>query len=309
VIQVNEPSMSGEAAAAHGDAAGEALRFSLAPDAVRPPLQAIAPGAARVGVQNETGVPALVALEMPDWPQTAATAALVGTLQEFRDLFASEVLAPGLQVAIQRLAFLFTDLAGSTALYQAVGQARAYRLVQDHFRILGSAIAGHRGALVKTIGDAVMATFPTSADAVAAALAMQREMGRLDTGGLQGAVDTARLLKVGVHEGPCIAVGANERLDYFGTTINVAARIQHEGRGGEIVLSADVYAAPGVADLVRDAGLTVEQSETHLRGVREPVRLYRVTGAAAPPAATRAVTPAAAMPAATAAMSGYGSDA
>jgi class 3 adenylate cyclase len=224
-------------------------------------------------LENQTGVEVVVTLEKPEWPETASTAAVVGTIQEFRDLFGSEALAPGLQLAIQRLTFLFTDLTGSTAMYEAVGQARAFRLVQDHFHLLGSVIATHRGALVKTIGDAITATFPTPADAVGAALAMQQAMRQLDTG---GAVDPATLLKVGIHDGPCIAVGANGRLDYFGTTINVTARVNHEARGGEVVLTAPVYADPAVRQQVERDHLHVEQGEARLRGVREPVLLYRL---------------------------------
>jgi class 3 adenylate cyclase len=184
------------------------------------------------------------------------------------------VLAPGLQLAIRRLAFLFTDLTGSTALYQAVGQARAFRLVQEHFALLREEIAAHRGAVVKTIGDAVMAAFPSGADALAAALAMQRAIRRLDAA---DAVDTARLLKIGLHEGPCIAVTANGRLDYFGTAVNTASRVEHECRGGQIVLTDDVYRDPAVQARLRAERLQPEPDETRLRGIAEPVRLYRLT--------------------------------
>ena len=191
-------------------------------------------------------------------------------------------LAPGLQLAIQRLAFLFTDLTGSTAMYQAIGQARAFRLVQDHFALLLGTITENNGALVKTIGDAIMATFPTGADAFNAALAMQREIRKLDVSDVADAVDTATLLKIGVHEGPCIAVGANDTLDYFGTTINVAARVQSEAHGGEIVITTEVHELPSVQERLRSGAFTTTQSEAHLRGVRDPVRLYRLSGAQAP---------------------------
>jgi adenylate cyclase len=258
--------------AAGAGAAGEVC-VTLADDAIRPPLLGAAPGSLRLRAGNRTGRPALLVVERAAWPDTAATAAMVGTLQEFRDLFDSQALAPGLQLAVERLAFLFTDLSGSTALYQAYGQARAFRLVQDHFRILREAVVAHGGAVVKTIGDAVMAAFPTGAHAVGAALAMQLGIRRLE---VAGPVDPARLLKVGIHEGPCIAVGANGRLDYFGTTINVAARVEHESQGGEVVMTAEVYEEPTVAERLRRAGLQAEPAETRLRGVREPVRLYRI---------------------------------
>lgn len=212
-------------------------------------------------------------LENPGWPDTAATASVVGTIQEFRDLFDSQVLSPGLQLAIQRLAFLFTDLTGSTALYQKIGQARAFRLVQDHFAILFAAVTANNGAVVKTIGDAVMGTFPSGAEAVAAALQMQREIKELDTG---GEVDPTRLLKVGIHEGPCIAVTANGRLDYFGTTINTAARVEHECHGGQIVMTAEVQSDPAVRTVLSAAGVEPTVDLAQLRGIDEPVRLFRL---------------------------------
>lgn len=252
------------------------MSFKLSPAAILPPLAASSAGPITLHVTNDTGLTAVLVVERPDWPDDAATAALVGTLQEFRDLFGKEALAPGLQLVIQRLAFLFTDLTGSTALYQAIGQARAFRLVQDHFALLLSVIAANNGALVKTIGDAIMATFPTGADAFRAALAMQREIGKLDVADIRDAVDLSRFLKIGVHEGPCIAVGANERLDYFGTTINVAARVQSEAHGGEVVVTTEIFELAAVQEVIRREGLTATQSEARLRGVREPVRLYRL---------------------------------
>jgi adenylate cyclase len=265
-------------------AAVDEIALTVTPDAIRPPANVAAPGPLRVQVVNRTDVPATLVLEDPGWPDTAATASIVGTIQEFRDLFDARVLAPGLQLAIQRLAFLFTDLTGSTALYGKVGQARAFRLVQDHFVLLFAEVVKHRGAVVKTIGDAVMATFPTGGDAVAGALAMQRAIRQLDTG---GAVDPARLLKIGIHEGPCIAVTANGRLDYFGTTINTASRVEHECRGGQIVMTAEVHEDPTVPERLRVERLEPEPLDTHLRGIADPVRLYRLTlpvGAPAEPA-------------------------
>ena len=238
------------------------------------PVQgAIGPGEVAIELRNARRTPAVVRLERAAWSETAATGALVGTLPEFRSLFSAEVLAPGLQVRIQRLAFLFTDLVGSTALYERLGEAAAFRLVQEHFGILDDAIAAHRGAVVKTIGDAVMGVFPTALDALEAGVAIQRAICALDG---RGVVDPARLVRVGVHAGPCVAVTLNGRLDYFGTTVNLAARIEHESRGGEIVTSAAVYHDREVAE--RRAALPVrgEPFVARLRGVVTPVQLYRL---------------------------------
>ncbi|HET7768042.1 MAG TPA: DUF5939 domain-containing protein, partial [Chloroflexota bacterium] len=273
-------------------AGGVSVPFTLTPAAILPPLAASPSGPLTLTITNHTPVPSTLVIERPDWPDDAATASLVSTIQEFRDLFGKEALAPGLQLAIQRLAFLFTDLTGSTAMYQAIGQARAFRLVQDHFALLTGTIDAHNGALVKTIGDAIMATFPTGADAFEAALAMQREIRKLDVSDVSDAVDTATLLKIGVHEGPCIAVGANDRLDYFGTTINVAARVQSEALGGEIVITDEIQGLPAVQEQLRAGALATTRSEARLRGVREPVRLYRLAPSAqtAPAGAPALVT-------------------
>ena len=76
--------------------------------------------------------------------------------------------------------------------------------------------------MVKTIGDAVMATFPAPDRALAAALRMREAIGGVGS-------ETRHedlLLKIGIHEGPCLAVMLNDRLDYFGQTVNIAARVQ-----------------------------------------------------------------------------------
>jgi class 3 adenylate cyclase len=233
-------------------------------------------GPVNLEVLNATEREQLVVVEGNIWPDTVATAAIVSTMQEFRDLFSSEALAPGLELGIENLAFMFTDLTGSTALYQAIGQARAFRLVQDHFRVLRAAISANHGALVKTIGDAVMATFPSGAEALSAALQMQRDIRALEAPDL---VDTSHLVKVGLHQGPCVAVTLNDRLDYFGTTVNTAARIEHECCGGQIVASLAVCQSEAAAALLKESGARLEEEVVRLRGINEPVPVYRITPA------------------------------
>ncbi|MBI3969274.1 MAG: adenylate/guanylate cyclase domain-containing protein [Chloroflexi bacterium] len=254
-------------------AAQDVVELAIRDGGVSPATTVVRPGVVTIRATNESSHVATLMAERWEWPDTATTAAYVSTIQEFRDLFSSEVLSPGLQLGIQRLAFMFTDLAGSTAMYQAVGQARAFRLVQDHFRILGLTIRDHRGSLVKTIGDAVMATFSSPSDALAAALEIQRRVRALDTGGL---VDASRLVKIGLHAGPCLAVNLNERLDYFGTTVNVAARVEHECRGGQIVATDAVVDDPEARALLSDLNVMAEPYATELRGVSGLTRAYRI---------------------------------
>lgn len=245
----------------------------IGPDAVLPATLCVPAVVGRIHVVNDLPSTAIAELEEQGWANTAATAALVSTLQEFRDLCSAEVLAPGLQIGVERLSLLFTDVAGSTELYERLGQARAFRLVQDHFVLVERAVRENRGAIVKTIGDAVMAVFPVGTDALRAAIAMQRSMREL--AGREG-VDPARLLKVGIHSGPCLAVTLNDRLDYFGTTVNTAARTEHEARGGEIVVTQDVRIEPGVSEVLKEEAVSEQTTEVALRGLAEPVRLFRI---------------------------------
>ena len=140
----------------------------------------------------------------------------------FRDLYGTDTLDAEQRLKITSLSFLFTDLKGSTSLYERVGDLAAFDLVRHHFRLLHEIVASETGAIVKTIGDAVMATFPSPDRAVAAALRMREAMTRLNAE--RGGEDL--VLKIGIHEGPCLAVVLNERQDFFGHTVNIAARVQ-----------------------------------------------------------------------------------
>ena len=150
------------------------------------------------------------------------TAKRLLTNQTFRDLYRTDTLTVDQRLKITSLTFLFTDLRGSTELYERVGDLNAFDMVRAHFQVLQEIVASEAGAVVKTIGDAVMATFPTPDRAVAAAIKMREAMRELNE--KSGREDL--LLKIGVHEGPCIAVTMNDRQDYFGQTVNIASRVQ-----------------------------------------------------------------------------------
>lgn len=215
-------------------------------------------------------------IEERGWTGDALTAHEVTTMQAFRDLFADAVLRPGDRVAIRRVALLFTDIKGSTDLYNRVGDAQAYGWVRQHFAVLAGAVRRHDGAVVKTIGDAVMAAFSNPIDALAAAIAIRDDIAAFNR---TLAVprefgEVAIIVKLGLHCGPCIAVTLNDRLDYFGSTVNLAARLQDQSRGGDIVLSEAVAAEPGIEEVLEP--LTPSTEAAMVKGFAEPVRLYRI---------------------------------
>jgi class 3 adenylate cyclase len=193
------------------------------------------------------------------------------TTQAFRDLFRSEVIKAREGIGVKDITLLFSDLKGSTALYDRIGDLNAFALVQQHFDLLQDVVTRHNGAIIKTIGDAVMATFLEPADAVAAALSMRDEIETFNV----NQPDRALILKIGVHKGAAIAVTLNERLDYFGQTVNIAARVQQLADAEEIFVSEDVYSAEGVQALL--ASREVASDVFRLKGIQQDLRVFRIT--------------------------------
>jgi len=193
------------------------------------------------------------------------TAKELVTTQTFRDLFRAESIPSQGGLGLKNLTVLFTDLKGSTELYSRMGDMRAYGLVGEHFGLLRDVVASHSGAVVKTIGDAVMASFPTPAPALEAAMLMNSEIGKV--GELE--------LKIGLHAGPCIAVDLNERLDYFGQTVNIAARVQAIAGSRQIVCTDPVRDAPGAAEVIEGLRLVGTRELAALKGVAGQVGVWR----------------------------------
>jgi class 3 adenylate cyclase len=226
-------------------------------------------------LQNETDAEQLLILERLAWSDTAATAAEVTALQIFRDLFATEALRPGEQISVGTLTVLFTDLRNSTQLYREIGDATAFGRVMNHFDVLKKLIAEEDGALVKTIGDAVMAVFRQPASALKAMLSAQEMLAEPVNGG------APLTLKAGVHSGPCIAVTLNDRLDYFGSTVNMAARLESLSTGNDVVISRVLYDDPEVREFIAGENLQATPFEMLLKGFQEErFELWRISKAA-----------------------------
>ncbi len=237
-------------------------------------------------LENATDKEQYFVLERMAWSDQAATAAEVTALQIFRDLFSNEALRPGEQISVGTLTVLFTDLRGSTQLYREIGDAPAFGCVMSHFDVLREAISEEDGALVKTIGDAVMAVFRRPAGALRAFLTAQQTLASPRQG------ERPLLLKVGIHTGPCIAVTLNGRLDYFGCTVNMAARLEGLSSGGDVVISSAVHADHEVAEMLYgpEAELKATPFEVMLKGFdEEQFELWRVAPASCVAEGERAV--------------------
>ena len=200
------------------------------------------------------------------------TAKRLLTNQTFREIYRTSTLDVDQRLKITSLTFLFTDLKGSTALYERVGDLVAFDIVKEHFRILHEIIAAESGAVVKTIGDAVMATFPTPDRALAAALRIRDAMRALN--------DEHRnedlLVKIGIHEGPCLAVMLNDRQDYFGQTVNIAARVQGLAVSRSILATSSVVDHPQASLLLEADGIKPSARWLPVRGIEHELAVYEI---------------------------------
>src|SRR5271154_5434934 len=192
--------------------------------------------------------------------------------QTFRDVFKADNLNIDQRLKITSLTFLFTDLKSSTALYERVGDLAAFDLVRAHFHALLEIISSEKGAVVKTIGDAVMATFVRPEHALAAGLRMRAAMDALNAE--RGTDDL--VVKIGIHEGPCLAVMLNERQDYFGQTVNIAARVQGLATSQSIHITGPVIDAPGVAAILNREAIRPIQKQAALRGIADKIVVYEI---------------------------------
>lgn len=220
-------------------------------------------------LKNQTGFPQFLTLERTAWRDDAATAADVTALQVFRDLFSREALRSGEEIAINSVTLLFTDLRDSTRLYRQIGDAPAFGRVRQHFDLLEGAIAAEGGAVVKTIGDSVMAVFRQPVAALKAIRSAHAALSRLE-----GTPSLA--IKVGLHTGPCIVVTLNERLDYFGSTVNIAARLPDLAEGGEIVFSGEIRNDPEAQTWLRANYPDPVWFQTNVKGYDQPFDLWRM---------------------------------
>ena len=265
-----------------GEQTRERQSLSLVFDKVRAPTgtMTLRPGPLRLSLENRTDTRILPGLwvagdklhELLGRRRPFLTAKRLLTNQVFRDLYGTDTIDVEQRLKITSLTFLFTDLKGSTELYERVGDLAAFDLVRAHFRVLNEIVAAEAGAVVKTIGDAVMATFPTPDRAISAALQMREAMRRLNDS--RNGEDL--LLKIGIHEGPCLAVVLNDRQDYFGQTVNIAARVQALADSRSILATQAVVVYPQTSNLLKTRGLEPMAETRSLRGITERVPVYEI---------------------------------
>jgi class 3 adenylate cyclase len=265
-----------------GEPTRERQQLSLMYNKIEAPTgtMTLRPGPLRLSLDNQAGVRVLPTVfiaadslhHLIGKRKPFLTAKRMLSNQTFRDVYKADNLNIDQRLKITSLSFLFTDLKGSTALYERVGDLAAFDLVRAHFHALLEIIASEKGAVVKTIGDAVMATFIRPEHALAAGLRMRAAMEALNV--QRGTKDL--VVKIGIHEGPCLAVMLNERQDYFGQTVNIAARVQGLSTSQAIHITGPVIDAPAVAEILDKVAIKPIQKQAALRGIADKIVVYEI---------------------------------
>jgi class 3 adenylate cyclase len=265
-----------------GEPTRERQQLSLMYNRIHAPTgtMTLRPGPLRLALDNQAGVRVLPTVfvaadalhQLIGKRKPFLTAKRMLSNQTFRDVYKADNLNIDQRLKITSLSFLFTDLKGSTALYERVGDLAAFDLVRAHFHALLEIIASEKGAVVKTIGDAVMATFIRPEHALAAGLRMRSAMEALNAE--RGTKDL--VVKIGIHEGPCLAVMLNERQDYFGQTVNIAARVQGLSTSHAIHVTGPVIDAPAVGAILDKEAIKPIQKQAALRGIADKIVVYEI---------------------------------
>lgn len=214
-----------------------------------------------LSLKNSTSHTQLVTLERKSWSNQSVSAAEATSIQLFRDLFSDEVLKKGEKISVDNLTFMFTDLFDSTGMYNEEGDDKAVGQVINHFEILQHAVASEDGAIVKTIGDSVMAVFCEPDQAFRAYLHAQRMLNEDDQ------FKNELQLKAGIHHGSCVAANLNSRIDYFGATVNIASRFVDFASENEVIISEQTFSNHNLHEALNgQTKSTIKNISTRLKG-------------------------------------------
>jgi class 3 adenylate cyclase len=212
-----------------------------------------------LSIENTSNENKLITLERKSWTLHGVSAARATSSQLFRNLFADEVLRKGEKISVDNLTLMFTDLFDSTGIYNEEGDDKAVGQVIDHFEILHQVVAKENGAIVKTIGDSVMAVFCEPEQALRAYLRAQKLISDDDR-----FADEFRL-KAGIHHGSCVAVNLNSRIDYFGSTVNIASRFVDYASENELIISQDVFNKYSLQNVFKEFDSSAREEDTSVR--------------------------------------------
>jgi class 3 adenylate cyclase len=221
-----------------------------------------------ITLDNPGAEPRTFIIEQAQWKDDALRPGHLLSFQDFRDLFAEDYVSADVQLGVGEQTLLFTDMVGSTSFYASRGDPVAFTEVKRHFDEVFAIVLKNRGAVVKTIGDACMAAFTNPLDAVRASHQIHQTYS-------PGRTDTPIRLRVSLNTGPCIAVRLNTTMDYFGGTVNIAAKLQSLAEAWQIAMSEATYQASGVAAYLAEQRAALETMTYTSPALPAPVMVQR----------------------------------
>ena len=188
-------------------------------------------------------------------------------LPDYRLLYPDERLPGDLKIDIGVQTILFTDIVGSSKMYNELGDTGAFKRVRDHFASIGEVIESGKGAIIKTVGDAVFAVFGNQVDAYRAALELRKRF---------ASTDAAVQIRISLHTGPCLAVNLDTGIDYFGNTVNLSAKLQAFAGAGQIAFTGSALESSLVREELRREGLRPQEVDLPESMSWIPDKVYRV---------------------------------
>ncbi|NJK66633.1 MAG: adenylate/guanylate cyclase domain-containing protein [Microcoleus sp. CSU_2_2] len=185
---------------------------------------------------------------------------------DYKRLFGEQVISERERVKIRAITIMFTDITGSTRMYETLGDAKAYNIVRDHFEIFFESIERCGGKIIKTIGDAVMASFINNEQAIMAAADAVASFREYNSTRQQ---EEWIQVRIGIHRGTALLVNLNNSSDYFGSTVNKAARIQNLSKSDEVSFSEEVYNDRAFLTALKAAGVSeIQKRVEDLKGIQ-----------------------------------------
>ncbi len=221
-----------------------------------------------VRVTNTDDKPRLFTIEETSWDPYVLKPAYIFSLQEFHDLFSAESISSELKLELGLQTVLFTDIVGSSSLYEEQGDSKTFVQVKKHFEEINKYVKQNEGAIIKTIGDAVMAAFPSPKGAIEASMSLLDTFNGKDMNGIR--------LRISMHYGQCIAVNLNSGIDYFGKTVNIAAKIQKLAGASQIVFTKEYKDNPDVDFFLESNKIILEELKYEIPGMKDEYTIYRV---------------------------------
>jgi eukaryotic-like serine/threonine-protein kinase len=212
----------------------------------RPPPQlprSLRRGGQTFALINDTPQELIVRVERTAPRADAFTAARAMSLVAFRELFPGETLSHGQLVSVAQVSFLVTELADVASLYRERGDAKAFACLHEHLRLTEQLVRQEGGAVVKALEAGLLAAFHEPGSAVRAALEATKAVAA-------GETSNRPAVRCGIHRGPAMTATINDRLDYFGTTVNTAMRLPGFANPGEAIVTRAVAADLQVIELL-----------------------------------------------------------